>query len=106
MKLASADETAEIMLDKLLNTMDVQAGDKLLVIVNGSGGTTLMEQYISFRDAKLFLEGKGINVSRGHAAEVLTVQEAGGYQLMALKLDDELTALWDAPCDSPAYTVQ
>ena len=65
-----------------------------------------MEQYIAFRDAKNFFEGKGIKVSRGHAAEVLTVQEAGGYQLMALKLDDELRALWDAPCDTPSYTVR
>ena len=36
MKLASADKTAEIMLDKLLATMDVQAGDQLFVMINGS----------------------------------------------------------------------
>lgn len=104
--MASAKDTAELLAEKLVAKLDLSSGDEICLIVNGSGKTTRMEQYISFRDAKLFLESKGINVSRGHAAEVLTVQEAGGYQLMALKLDDELRTLWDAPCNTPAYTVQ
>lgn len=106
MKMATSKETAEILSEKIVTKLGLKSGDEIALIVNGSGKTTIMEQYISFRDAKLFFEGKGINVVRGHAAEVLTVQEAGGYQLMALKLDDELKALWDAPCDTPAYTVR
>ena len=58
MKLASADKTAEIMLQKLLDTLDVQAGDKLLVVINGSGGTTLMEQYIVLRAVKKLLDAQ------------------------------------------------
>lgn len=104
--MATAKDTAEMLAAKLLEKLELSSGDEICLIVNGSGKTTVMEQYISFRDAKLFLEGKGIKVVRGHAAEVLTVQEAGGYQLMALKLDDELKELWDAPCDTPAYTVR
>ena len=46
MSMKSADETAEIMLDKLLNAIDVKSGDKLLVMLNGSGATTLMEMFI------------------------------------------------------------
>lgn len=104
--MASAKETAEMLAAKIIDKLNLGKDDDICLVVNGSGKTTLMEQYISYRDAKLFLEGKGINVTRGHAAEVLTVQEAGGYQLMALKLDDELTELWDAPCNTPSYTVQ
>jgi dihydroxyacetone kinase-like protein len=106
MKMATSKETADILSEKIVAKLGLKAGDELVLIVNGSGKTTQMEQYISFRDSKLYFEGKGINVVRGHAAEVLTVQEAGGYQLMALKLDDELKALWDAPCDTPSYTVR
>ena len=40
--LASADETAETMLNFLLEDLDVQAGEDLLVIVNGTGATTLV----------------------------------------------------------------
>jgi len=104
--MASAKETAEMLADKIIAKLGLTDGDEICLIVNGSGKTTQMEQYITFRDAKNFFEAKGITVARGHAAEVLTVQEAGGYQLMALKLDDELKALWDAPCDTPAYTVR
>ncbi|HKL20512.1 MAG TPA: dihydroxyacetone kinase subunit DhaK [Tichowtungia sp.] len=103
---SSAKETAELLAGKIIDKLGLADGDEVCLIVNGSGKTTLMEQYIAFRDAKIFFEGKGIKVSRGHAVEVLTVQEAGGYQLMALKLDDELKALWDAPCDTPSYTVR
>ena len=105
-KMASSKETAEILSEKIVTELALSKGDEICLIVNGSGKTTVMEQYISFRDAKNYFEAKGITVARGHAAEVLTVQEAGGYQLMALKLDDELKALWDAPCDTPAYTVR
>src|SRR5262249_1344355 len=49
MKLKSADETAEIMLSQLLADLEVQAGEELLVILNGAGATTLMELFIVFR---------------------------------------------------------
>ncbi|VGO13747.1 PTS-dependent dihydroxyacetone kinase, dihydroxyacetone-binding subunit DhaK [Pontiella desulfatans] len=105
-KMASAKETAELLAEKIVAKLGLESGDEIALIVNGSGKTTLMELYVSFRDAKLFFEGKGIDVARGHAGDVLTVQEAGGYQLIALKLDDELKTLWDAPCDTPGYTVR
>ena len=65
-----------------------------------------MELLITYRDAAKYFESKGIKTSRGRADEILTVQEAGGYQLMAAKLDDELKELMDAPCDSPYLTIR
>jgi len=106
MKMTSAKETAELLAEKIVTKLELEAGDEIALIINGSGKTTLMELYVSFRDTKLFFEGKGIHVVRGHAGDVLTVQEAGGYQMIALKLDDELKTLWDAPCDTPGYTVR
>jgi dihydroxyacetone kinase-like protein len=106
MKLASADETAEIMLDKLLATTDVQAGDKLFVVINGSGATTLMEQYIVLRAVNKLLSDRGIAMARSMAGEYLTVQEMGGFQMCIAKVDDELIELLDAPCDTPGWTVR
>jgi len=106
MKLASADETAEIMLNKLLATMDVAAGDKMFVMINGSGATTLMEQLIVLRAVKKLLDVKGIELARSMAGEFLTVQEMGGFQMCVAKLDDELIELLDAPCDTPCWTVK
>ena len=106
MKLASADETAEIMLDKLLNTMDVAAGDKMFVLINGSGATTMMEQLIVLRAVKKLLDAKGIELARSMVGEFLTVQEMGGFQMCIAKVDDELIDLLDAPCDTPGWTVK
>ena len=106
MKLASADETAKIMLDKLLDTMDVASGDKMFVMINGCGATTLMEQYIVLRAVKKLLDAKGIELVRSMVGEFLTVQEMGGFQMCVAKMDDELIELFDAPCDTPAYTVR
>lgn len=106
MKLASADETAKIMLDKLLDTLAVQAGDQLLVLVNGSGATTLMEQYLVLRAVKKLLDARGLIMARSLVGEFLTVQEMGGFQMCVAKLDDELIELYDAPCDTPSLTVK
>jgi dihydroxyacetone kinase-like protein len=105
MKLATADETAKIMLDKLLDTLPVQAGDKLLVVINGSGATTLMEQYLILRAVNKLLDARGLTMARSLVGEFLTVQEMGGFQMCIAKLDDELIELYDAPCDTPSWTV-
>jgi len=36
----------------------------------------------------------------------LPVQEMGGFQMCLARLDDELKALWDAPCNSPALVMK
>jgi len=104
--LATADQTADIMLPKLLADCNVQPGDRLLVMINGVGSTTLMEQYCVLRRCKQILDEKGIEMARAICGEFLTVQEMGGFQMVICKMDDELLALWDAPCDSPALTVK
>ena len=106
MEMKSAKETAEILSDKLIEKIGLKSGDEILLIVNGSGKTTLMEQLIVFKDSAKYFESKGIKVVRGVADEILTVQEAAGFQLMAARLDDELKELWDAPCDTPYMTVR
>jgi len=104
--LKSADETAEIMLNALLDDLEAKAGDEFLVMLNGVGSTTLMELYIVLRAVGKLLEAKGMKMARTLVGEILTVQEMGGFQMCIGRLDDELKALWDAPCCSPALTVK
>ena len=106
MEFKSAKETAEILCSKMLEKMKWTDGDEILLAINGSGKTTLMEQLIVFNDAKKYMQSKGIKVVRSLVNELLTVQEAAGFQIMAAKLDVELKELWDAPCDSPYFTVR
>ena len=106
MDLESADKTAEIMLDMLLKDLDIKKGEKLLVMINGVGSTTLMEQCIVLRRVNQLLGQKGITLARSLVGEFLTVQEMGGFQMVIARMDDELLQLWDAPCNCPALTLK
>lgn len=105
MKLKTADETAEIMLQLLLDDLKVQRGEDLLVIVNGAGATTLMELFIVFRRVYQILKDKGIRLARSKVGEFITTQEQGGFQLMIARMDEELLRLWDARCNTPYFVV-
>jgi dihydroxyacetone kinase-like protein len=103
MKLKTADETAALMLDMLLEDLEVKAGEELLVILNGAGATTLMELLILFRRVHQILKAKGIKLIRSKVGEFITTQEQAGFQLLIARMDPELTRLWDAPCDTPYF---
>lgn len=106
MTMKSAKETAEIMTQELIDDLGLKSGEEVMLIVNGSGATTLMEQLIVFKDCCEYLKGKGIKVVASYAGEVLTVQEAAGFQLFVARMDDEMLKYWQAPCNTPYYTVQ
>jgi dihydroxyacetone kinase-like protein len=105
MKLKSADETAKIMLERLLKDLDVKSGERLLVFINGTGATTLMEMFIVFRRVAQILEEKGIEIAGSQIGELLTVQEQGGFQMSIGRVDEELEKLYKAPCDAAYYKV-
>ncbi len=103
MKLKTADETAEIMLEKLLADLGVQQGDELLVLLNGAGATTLMELYLIFRRVARLLESKKIKLARSAIGEFITTQEQAGFQMTIARMDPELIRLWDEPADAPFF---
>lgn len=103
MLLKSADETAEIMLDKLLADLGVKQGEELLVLLNGAGATTLMELYVIFRRVAQLLAAKEIRLVRSAIGEFITTQEQAGFQMMIARMDKELIELWDAPADAPFF---
>jgi dihydroxyacetone kinase-like protein len=106
MKLKTADETAELMLNMLLEDLGAKPGEELLVIVNGAGATTLMELFILFRRVAHILKAKGIKLVRSRVGEFITTQEQAGFQLMIARMDAELIRLWDAPSDAPYFAMK
>jgi len=73
----------------------------VLAFVNGMGGTPLIELYIVFNELAEFLEERGITISRKLIGSYITSLEMQGCSITLVKLDDELTALWDAPVRTP-----
>jgi dihydroxyacetone kinase-like protein len=105
-KMMTANETADVMITQLSKAINAKRGDRLFLMLNGAGATTLMELYIIFRRVKEYLDGKGIEIARSLVGEFLTVQEMAGFQMFVAKMDDELLNLWDASCDTPYLTVR
>lgn len=101
-KLKPADEIADILLQKIMADLDY-TGSEVAVMVNGSGGTPLMELYIVNRRVHEVLESKGIKVYKTLVGNYMTSLEQEGLSITLLRLDDEMKALLDAPADTPAY---
>lgn len=99
--LKSADETAEIMVNALVKDLSLTRGEKVMLIINGSGATTLMEMLIVYRKCVAVLKEKGIEVVANEVGELLTVQEQAGFQMFMARMDDELLAYYNAPCRTP-----
>lgn len=101
--MKSADETADIMVDALLKDLSIQSGEKIMLILNGSGATTLMELFIIYRRCEQILKEKNIEIVANYVGELLTVQEQAGFQMFMARMDDELLGYWNAPCNAPYF---
>lgn len=103
--LKSADETAELMLSMLLEHVPFRKGDKALVLVSGSGSTTLMELLIVYRKVYSLLKQRGIEVDARWVGEIMTVQETAGFQLSLARMNSRFLSCWESECDTPYYRV-
>ena len=101
--MATAEETAIMMLDALLEDLNVLAEEKLLVIVSGSGATSLMEQLIVYRNCYAYLAEKEIEIVANHVGELMTVQEMAGFEICIARMNEELVEYWNAPCRTPYF---
>jgi phosphoenolpyruvate---glycerone phosphotransferase subunit DhaK len=104
-KLGPASEIVDRMATAIVEDLPYESGDKVLAFVNGMGGTPLIELYIVYRELKRFLDDRGITIERPLVGNYITSLEMAGCSITLLKLDDELTRLWDAPCVTPALRV-
>jgi dihydroxyacetone kinase-like protein len=101
--MKTADETAVIMVEALLKDLSIKDGEKIMLVLNGTGATTLMELFIIFRKCVDYLKGKNIEVVANYVGELLTVQEQAGFQMFMARMDDELLGYWNAPCKTPYF---
>jgi dihydroxyacetone kinase-like protein len=70
-------------------------------MVNGMGGTPLMELYLVYGELERILQGMGIRVARRLVGNYITSLEMAGCSITLLKSDDEMRALWDDPVLTP-----
>jgi phosphoenolpyruvate---glycerone phosphotransferase subunit DhaK len=100
-EIAPVREIVELLAVPVVEDLPFNSGDKVLAFVNGMGGTPLIELYIVYNELNNLLAGRGIEISRNLIGPYITSLEMQGCSITLLKLDDELTALWDAPVNTP-----
>ncbi|MEE9098118.1 dihydroxyacetone kinase subunit DhaK [Pseudarthrobacter phenanthrenivorans] len=100
--MENADSITNRLLEPVLADLKIASGDKVLLFVNGMGGTPLSELYIVYRRAAQVLGDAGATVVRSLVGNYITALEMQGCSISVLRLDDELTELWDAPVHTAA----
>ncbi|MCH6472200.1 dihydroxyacetone kinase subunit DhaK [Sinomonas terrae] len=100
--LEPADVLTEHLLTPVVEDLGFEAGENVLLLVNGMGGTPLSELYIVYRRAAQLLADRGASVERSLVGNYTTSLEMQGCSITVLRLDGELTSLWDAPVKTPA----
>ncbi|ATW46767.1 dihydroxyacetone kinase subunit DhaK [Streptomyces peucetius] len=101
-KLRSAKEIVTIALDAILADQPLAAGDEPVVLVNGLGGTPLIELYVVFNEVAAALADKGVVIARSLVGNYVTSLDMAGVSITVCKADADMLSLWDAPVDTPA----
>jgi dihydroxyacetone kinase-like protein len=103
-KMSSADAIAEEMLSAILGDLAPSAGSECLLLVNGFGGTPLMELYLMVNAARRILAGRGLAATRHLTGSLVTSLDMAGCSLTITLFDERLTRLWDAPVRTAALS--
>ena len=98
--MAPAREVAQLLVEPVLADRDF-TGSPVICLLNGMGGTPLLEQYLMFGEVSRILSGKGVQVARSLVGNYITSLEMAGCSLTLLQADDEMLTLWDAPVNTP-----
>jgi dihydroxyacetone kinase-like protein len=92
------------MLAAILGDLSPPAGGECLLLVNGFGGTPLMELYLMVNAARRILADRGVKVARHLTGSLVTSLDMAGCSLTVSLLDEPLTRLWDAPVKTAALS--
>jgi dihydroxyacetone kinase-like protein len=99
--LEKADEITEMLALPVIEDLPFRDGDRVIAMVNGMGGTPLIELYIIYRKLAEICQKRGITIARNLVGNYITSLEMAGCSITLLKVDDDLLKLWDAPVNTP-----
>lgn len=101
MKLKSADEIVEMMMEPIIKDIPYKSGDEVLLFINSMGGTPLIELYVVYRKAFEIAQKHHLKVVRNLIGPYITSLDMAGASITMLKMDDDLLKLWDFPVKTP-----
>ncbi len=96
-KMTSASEIASELAENVLKDLAMKRGQEAILLVNGFGGTPLMELYVMVNAVHKILDGVGIKAVRHLTGSYVTSLEMAGCSITLCAADSAMLALWDAP---------
>jgi len=102
--LGPAAEVAQVLVETIIEDLGIVSGDRVAVLVNGLGATSLLEQYVVHGSVVELLGKLGVVVERSYVGEYVTSLQMAGVSVSLMCLDDELLGLLDAPARSVGWT--
>jgi len=100
--LATATEIVEHIANIIDTELKPEKGQQALLLVNGFGGTPLLELHLIYDLAAQFWEKRGVNICRSLVGNYVTSLDMAGCSITLSLLDDEILRLWDAPVHTAA----
>ena len=100
--LQSADTIAATIVEAICESLKPSRGARALLLVNGMGGTPLMELYLMYHAAARLCADRGIEVARSLVGNYCTSLDMAGCSISLTLLDDEMASYWDAPVHTAA----
>ena len=100
--LEPADGIVRRLIEPIVEDLPFNSGERVLLFTNSMGATPLIELYLAHGIAERLLAEHGLTVERRLVGPYITSLEMQGMSLTLLRLDDELTELWDAPVRTAA----
>lgn len=95
-EIKEVDQIVSSLIEELKAELKIEKNDEIALMINGMGGTPLMELYIANRKANELLKDKEIKIHKTYVGEYMTSLEMEGLSITLLKLDAELKELLDA----------
>jgi dihydroxyacetone kinase-like protein len=101
MRMVGARVIVSRMTETILADLPFHSGDHVIAMVNGMGGTPLMELYLVYHELERIARARGVIIARRLVGNYITSLEMAGCSITLLKADEEMLALWDDPVLTP-----
>jgi len=101
-KLTDADGIATELVGAILKELAPKPGQQVILLVNGFGGTPLMELYLMVSAATKVLDAAGVRVVRHLTGSYVTSLEMAGCSITVTAVGAEWLTLWDSPLHTAA----
>ena len=102
-KLDTVKDLVSFMMGKILEDKEIKSGTTVIILINGMGGSTLMELYSVFNEVNNFLREKQIENVSPMIGSFSTTQETAGFSISLLIPDELMLKLWRAPHLAPNF---